>query len=189
VVFGESYLTRPVRPDPAARLCQDKPGSCVERTAQSPYADIKDALALKLCAFEDPTMAPSTPRVHLRSGDRDVLSAEVRRPPAMNLAASLERRDGQLMVVGAADLPVDHLVVWIGRYDERKQEMNGVRWTSERPDARFQITGQRFEAVVPESELACPECVVGVQVAHDVSLGEVSVGTEALLLLRAPGQS
>ena len=107
----------------------------------------------------------------------------------MNLRASLERRDGQLMVVAAANLPVDHLVVWIGRYDESKQEMKGVRWTSERPDARFQITGQRFEAVVPESELACPECVVGVQVAHDVSLGEVSIGTEALLLLRARGQS
>ena len=65
VVFGESYLTRPVRPDPAARLCQDQPGSCVERTAQSPYADIKDALALKLCAFEDPNMAQTAQLVHL----------------------------------------------------------------------------------------------------------------------------
>jgi hypothetical protein len=191
VVLAEAFQPGPLRIDEKATLCQPDKG-CAGRQEASPYTDVKGALAMKLCEFNDPraTSAAGLP-VELRSGERVLLSTNVQQPPAMNLRPSIERKDGHVLVRGEVDLPLHHLVMWVGRHDPKDDSVRDIGWSTEHLPGSFEISGQKFVVRAPLTvlERCGAGCVIGVQAASDLQSGTVAVGTEAVALLGVGEQS
>ena len=186
-ILAEAYRGRPLAPDADAQLCRPDTGDCQGRTEHSPYADVADALAFKLCDFNDSAFARdgSVP-IELRSGGRAVLNAKIPQPPAVNLRTTLTRDGKEIVVTGEADVDLDRAVVWLAGYDRAAARMGTVVWsTEEAPEGALRMEGRRFVARIPAERLrACAAgCRIGVQAASDLQVGAVAISTEGAALL------
>lgn len=185
LVFGEAYDPISFAPDGNARLCLAGEKDCAGERIRPPYVGAPPTLMLKLCELTGKDDPSKRYDVEVRSAGGVMLAASVTQPPSMGLRAKLERHGNQFWVVGTTELVIHRVLVWIAPMVD--QETKKMHWSSEAEPRLVAADRKRLRAEVPRDRLAeCPDCVIGLQVVSEQTVGAVTMLSEGASVM-SPG--